>query len=448
MKIFKKLKKDFSYGSFKTIKWGTYSANKTLLFIILCIICVCIMFGKTLNNGSVQIKNEYIRKIYLACVAPFADFSEKYKIDLIIPEARATFLRLTKLENHTEWDSYYYADDESLYNENTNISKDTKEKPEIRSINELTQNAIKKSKENKDNIKELTENIKDLEETLSFLNKTITELKNIKDKQALSESFEARMKKQKEEEEKKAKEKEKEELAKQEKTKKKKLVKKFGYTKTRPLKVLMVGDSQMTSISRGLMRLVGQNSSIKITAFSVHSSGFIRGDYYNWQKKLKNIFSQGKYDIAVILMGMNDYQNFYNDNGKVMVKETKRWEDEYHKRIKNHLDILLRHTKKVYWLGMPIVRNRAYNENLEYIEKVQKKLSEKYEKANLTRFAIANVAPGKGVPYSDVIKTADGSIIKLMNDDGNHYTISGGAYIMQSFMNLLYQEWSIEPIKK
>jgi len=89
------------------------------------------------------------------------------------------------------------------------------------------------------------------------------------------------------------------------------------------LRILMIGDSQMHSIAAGFLRLTGQNSSIRVKEISVHSSGFIRSDYYNWPKKLKNVFEESQnepYDIAVIFLGMNDYQNFYADNGKVLVK--------------------------------------------------------------------------------------------------------------------------------
>jgi len=81
------------------------------------------------------------------------------------------------------------------------------------------------------------------------------------------------------------------------------------------------------------------------------------------------------YDIAVIFLGMNDYQNFYADNGKVLVKETEDWESAYRDKIKTHLDILSANTKKVYWLGMPIVRNKIYNAQLLYIEDLHKKIA-------------------------------------------------------------------------
>ena len=222
----------------------------------------------------------------------------------------------------------------------------------------------------------------------------------------------------------------------------------YTYNTERPLRILMIGDSQMHSIAAGFLRLTGQNSSIRVKEISVHSSGFIRGDYYNWPKKLKNVFEESQnepYDIAVIFLGMNDYQNFYADNGKVLVKETEDWESAYRDKIITHLDVLFANTKKVYWLGMPVVRDKIYNAQLLYIEDLQKKIASEYSSIILNKFSLSSIAPGEGVPYTDTLKTAEGKKIRLMKDDGHHYTVSGGEYIMQPFLELLYKDWDLEP---
>ena len=142
---------------------------------------------------------------------------------------------------------------------------------------------------------------------------------------------------------------------------------------------------------------------------------------------------------------MSDYQNFYADNGKVLVKETENWESAYRDKIITHLDVLFANTKKVYWLGMPVVRDKIYNAQLLYIEDLQKKIASEYSSIILNKFSLSSIAPGEGVPYTDTVKTAEGKKIRLMKDDGHHYTVSGGEYIMQPFLELLYKDWDLEP---
>ncbi len=402
MKFLQELKSKISKNLFKNK--GEYSANKTLLFFLICVFFISLLMGKSLNNAAFQIKSN--------------------------------FLKITKLENHTEWDSFYYTTNSESQEFEALQAAEQKMK-------NITSRLLSDAEKNKDNMNQLTTNISQLEEQLASLKTTMSELKKIKEENKKLEEEEADKKPETETTEEKT-----EIDSKLETDLVKTEEKKYQYTALNPLNILMVGDSQMQSIAPGFKRLIGNKSAIRVDEIAVHSSGFIRGDYYNWQKKLTTVFKQnkGKYDIAVILLGMNDYQNFYDRNGKVLVKETKKWEEEYHKKIRNIIDILLINTKKVYWIGMPRVRDRVYNENLLYIERIQNDLAEKYANPNLIKFSPVAVAPGIGVPYTDIITTKEGAVIKLMRNDGIHYTFSGSEFIMRKFLSDLYSDWDIEPM--
>jgi len=221
----------------------------------------------------------------------------------------------------------------------------------------------------------------------------------------------------------------------------------YIYDERNPFHLLMVGDSQMYSIANGLKKLTAGQDSIEITDISIHSSGFIRGDYYNWEKKLENIFKEkpNYYHAVVILLGMNDYQDIYNNNNTVLVRETPQWEEKYRDKIVRVMNLLLLNSKKVYWLGMPIVRRASYNDDLRYIDKLQDDIAREYNHIGLKRIPLSGIAPGEGVPYTDTVQKKDGTIIRLMKTDGVHYTIAGGQYVMEEFLKELYSEWYIKP---
>lgn len=412
---------------FKKIKWGFYSANKVLLFFLLCMVLIFLMLSTSLNNTVLKIENNYLKEIYSAATKPISDFSSKYGIDSVIPKIRNKFLLTAKLTDNSNWDNFYYADSNEIGVQNKNKEALPDTKPDTL---------------------RLAQNIAELETKLEFLKDTLSELKKANTGQPFeitphseaAEQFTAEVPEKDELEENKN-----AELPLPESID----THVYAYTKEKPLRVLMIGDSQMRSIAGGFMRLIGETSPIKITEVSVPSSGFVRGDYYNWPKKLQSIFTENKntpFDIAIIFLGMNDYQNFYDREGNILIKETPEWETAYSEKIKKHLDILLAHTKKVYWLGMPVVRNKVYNADLSYIEKIQKKIASHYSSEQLIKFSMSEAAPGMGVPYTDTLQTSEGKKIKLMRDDGTHYTISGGEYIMTSFLKLLYTQWDIEPI--
>ncbi|UTC73986.1 DUF459 domain-containing protein [Treponema sp. OMZ 792] len=435
-----------------------YSANKALLFFLLCIFFFMLLLGKSLDDFSSKIKNPYAAEVFKTVVKPVSGLSQQLKLDNIIPSARILFLRYAGLEGLSDWDSFYYMDSEELIrrekllvleNIGENIDKPQNEKSPIDSLQkdlETARNGLSEESKPEDTaaVKKMVD---ELEVKLENLNILLDKLK-ILEQLRIAELEKLRL-------EQKALELKKEDISETaskegeaEKADEPKKV--YTYNTEKPLRILMIGDSQMHSIAAGFLRLTGQNSSIKVKEISVHSSGFIRSDYYNWPKKLKNVFEESKnepYDIAVIFLGMNDYQNFYADNGKVLVKETENWETAYRDKIKTHLDVLFANTKKVYWLGMPVVRDKIYNAQLLYIEDLHKKIASEYSEIILKKFSLSSIVPGDGVPYTDTLKNAEGKKIRLMKDDGHHYTISGGEYIMSSFLELLYKDWDLEPCK-
>lgn len=450
MKIKNGIKKIKAFLSFKPTKVGFYSPNKSLLFFLLSVFLFMLLLGKSLEGFTLKIKNPYISKIYQACISPISDISQKLKLDSLIPSSRASFLRIAKLDGLSDWDSFYYMDINSdIASSASALSKKESSIKDISDELEKTRESLAASSEVNKDTEALKGAVDRLEAKLENLNKLLDKLKTLEQEKA------AELEKLNAEKEALAlKEKELEKAGtlvqpdtapKQEEQTIKKI---YTYNQEKPLRILMIGDSQMHSIAAGFLRLTGQKSSIRVKEISVHSSGFIRSDYYNWPKKLKTVFAEDEndpYDISVIFLGMNDYQNFYADNGKVLVKETEGWESAYREKIKTHLDILLSNTKRVYWLGMPVVRNKIYNAQLLYIEDLQKQIASEYSETVLKKFSMSAVAPGEGVPYSDIVKSTDGKKIKLMKDDGNHYTISGGEYIMSSFLDLIYKDWDVEP---
>ena len=413
MKLKEKIKKINAGFSFKIKpkdkKSLFYSANKALLFFLLCIFFFMLLLGKSLESFSHKIKNPYAAEVFKAAVKPVSELSQKLKLDNPIPSARSFFLRYAGLEGLSDWDSFYYLENtgepiksradkkSSIDNLADDLERTREALPHTDSLSEDTAAARKMVEELEsklENMNTVLDRLKDIEQA------RIAELEKIRLTQKMLES--------KKEDISEAAVKEGESNV--EHTEEPKKV--YTYNTENPLRILMIGDSQMRSIAAGFLRLTGQNE---------------------------------PYDIAVIFLGMNDYQNFYADNGKVLVKETEDWESAYRDKIKTHLDILSANTKKVYWLGMPIVRNKIYNAQLLYIEDLHKKIALEYSETMLQKISLSSIVPGDGVPYSDTVKTSDGKKISLMKDDGHHYTVSGGEYVMKPFLELLYKDWDLEP---
>ena len=208
-----------------------------------------------------------------------------------------------------------------------------------------------------------------------------------------------------------------------------------------PLRVFMFGDSQVFSLGSGLSRLAGKDSPVSVDFLAIHSSGFIRGDYYNWPSKLADTFREKPCEAAVMMLGMNDYQSFWNERNEIMKKGTPEWEDAYKEKCRSIIEIALTFVPRLYWVGMPAVKNRSYDASLAYIDSVQNSLASEYSPDILVRLPLREIFPGAQKEYTDSVLIAEGKSLKVMSDDGTHYTVEGGQYVMKPFFDRLARDY-------
>lgn len=208
-----------------------------------------------------------------------------------------------------------------------------------------------------------------------------------------------------------------------------------------PLKIFMFGDSQVFSLGSGLSRLAGKGSPLDVEFLAIHSSGFIRGDYYNWPAKLSDTFREQPYEAAVMMLGMNDYQSFWNNKGEIMKKCTPEWESAYKDKCRNIIDIALSSVPRLYWIGMPAVKNSMYDSNLTYIDSVQESLAQEYSPDVLIRISLRDTIPGKDKVYTDTVALDAEKTLKVMSPDGTHYTVEGGQFVMNPLFNRLSSDY-------
>lgn len=213
------------------------------------------------------------------------------------------------------------------------------------------------------------------------------------------------------------------------------------HSRENPLRVYMFGDSQVFSLGSGLSRLAGKDSPISVDFVPIHSSGFVRGDYFNWPTKLEDTFRASSYQAAVMMLGMNDWQSFWNSKGEIMRKGTPEWEAAYKEKCRRIIDLTLAAVPRLYWIGLPAVRNQAYDANLAYIDSVQASLAAEYSPDVLVRVPLRETIPGAGKPYADSIDFGDGKTLRVMGADGCHFTVEGGQIAMKPLFDLLATDY-------
>lgn len=368
---------------------GWHSPNYVMCVIALVVFCTAVLCGKSVWIPCSRIGNLHLRSVGLAVADAFASFAAETGLDAVVPRAREAFLSASGLSENIAWDSRYFNRRQNQDRESAYVS--------------VRPPASVVSREGR-------------EEAAGLPLSADAGVENESDGASAS------------------------------------AVGKSGappppssaftvHSAANPLRVYMFGDSQVYSLGVGLARLAGKNSPLYVDYLPVHSSGFIRQDYFSWGQKLSDTFSEESYDAGVVMLGMNDYQNFWDDDGRVVVKETPEWEAAYRKKCVSLIDTALLYVPKVYWLGMPVVKGEEYNAHLSYIEKVQHAVASEYSPDILVYVPLRDTIPGEGMPYSDTLVTGEGKRFKIMADDGSHFTVEGGQFIMRPLFDMLCRDF-------
>ena len=412
-------------------KTSFYSAGKVALAFLIFTLIFVFLTSHNLYIRASNIQNQQVKTILTSILYPIDAFATKLGVNTFFDNSRKKLLQAFQLDKMPNWEEFYYDEESGGVQEKSLALAQAKGNSVQDADVKQTDTAEKASKDDNEAMSDNDESVDT--ETKDATDKSEEEGSNEGKEEETQEDVDAT-----------------EEMQEQTEEQEEQPTSPYLYDEERPFRILMVGDSQMYSIANGLKKLTAGQDAIEITDFSIQSSGFIRGDYYNWEKKIANIFSEqeaGYYHVAVVLLGMNDYQDIFYGN-TYLVRETKGWEERYRDKIVRVMNLLLLHTKRVYWLGMPIVRRGTYNDDLRYIDKVQESVAKEYHHSGLQRVSLANIAPGEGVPFTETIQKEDGQIIRLMKSDGVHYTLAGGEYIMSSFLKDLYAQWYIKPMQK
>src|SRR5262245_16163589 len=73
-------------------------------------------------------------------------------------------------------------------------------------------------------------------------------------------------------------------------------------------RVLVIGDSLGDGLWSGLYRAFGEDKNVEVVNQSKVSSGFVRMDYYDWNKALDDILKDNTYQMVAVMFGANDDQ--------------------------------------------------------------------------------------------------------------------------------------------
>ena len=198
--------------------------------------------------------------------------------------------------------------------------------------------------------------------------------------------------------------------------------------RAKPYNIVILGDSLGDGLWAGLYRVLRKDKRFRLIKRSKVASGFVRTEYYDWNKQVKNILNEEKIDIAVILMGTNDRQVILDKHGKRHRLRQPGWEVEYRDRATRFSNDLNDAGARIFWVGLPAMRSPRFGGDMQYFNGIYSDLA----KPNNYYFVptwdkTLDAKTGKYNAYGPDLR---GRKRLLRADDGIHFTLAG------------YQSWA------
>jgi hypothetical protein len=136
-------------------------------------------------------------------------------------------------------------------------------------------------------------------------------------------------------------------------------------------RVAVFGDSMAGDVGKALDRFYADDPNVSIIQQSVGQSGFARPDYFDWNKAIGDQIKANSFDVAVVMVGINDRQTI-NADGTSLKSLTDEWNSAYSARLRGFLEQLHAANKPVIWIGLPPMAAPQFSAAMNQITSLQR----------------------------------------------------------------------------
>jgi len=197
-------------------------------------------------------------------------------------------------------------------------------------------------------------------------------------------------------------------------------------------RLAVFGDSLAVDLAKALERFYAEDPNLVVIGQGVGSSGFVRDDYFDWNKAIGEQVATDSFDVAVIIIGVNDRQEL-KANGQTYPPLSDGWKTAYQERLNRFLGQLRAARKPAIWIGLPPMSRSEYSAAMTQISALHRlaAFSGGAEFLDIyDRFA------GEDGQYSAYGPDVNGQNANMRKDDGIHFSRAGADklafYISQS----------------
>ncbi len=186
-------------------------------------------------------------------------------------------------------------------------------------------------------------------------------------------------------------------------------------------RLVVFGDSMAVDVAKALERFYEEDPNLIVINQGVGSSGFVRADFFDWNKAGREQVAANSFDIAVMIIGINDRQTM-QAGGQSLKALTPEWNAAYQERIAAFVSTVRAANKPLIWVGLPPMSKADYSNDIGQISGIQR----------LAVFGggaefvdIYDRFVGEDGKYSSSGPDLNGNRVRMRKDDGIHFSAAG-----------------------
>lgn len=193
--------------------------------------------------------------------------------------------------------------------------------------------------------------------------------------------------------------------------------------------IAVVGDSLAVGIGMTLDKHLKPYGDLSCLPLGKVSSGLISRKFHDWEKVLADVVRDQKPQAVVVMMGGNDSQNPIA--GKA--PGAPEWTAAYEERVKSFLSIAAGAGVRVFWVGMPVMREEDYARRVRAANEAAERAC-RATPGCVYIDAWSYFADGSG-NYVQAKVMPDGKEVSLRAKDGVHLTMTGYDYLSRHVLD-------------
>lgn len=203
-------------------------------------------------------------------------------------------------------------------------------------------------------------------------------------------------------------------------------------------RLAVFGDSLAIDLFKALDRFYAEDPNLVVINKASGDSGFVRQDFFDWNATLDQEIAANSFDVAVVLVGINDRQTVYV-NGESYKSLTPEWTQVYQDRINTFASKLRAANKPAVWVGLPPMSKSEYSAAMSQISAMYRLAAFAGGLQFLDIYERFLDEEGK---YSSYGPDLNGQRVRMRKDDGIHFSTAGAdklAFYVTQALKLYYR---------